>query len=262
MGRGIVSTALPYALTALLHVTAVFVLLKALTAFLGSNEGNTSVLQPDFARQVFLLGLLLLSVTIAARLPRLVRKGDLRWLALALGALTVGIAACAIYLPDDVAGFVGEAFSLSAPAKLSPQQLGLWALAVGSVIVAASGWLAPRRPTFGRRILLASGAVMILFIIMGRLFDPSLAEPVWPAVLAGVAFLYLWWLGILIFDLAFIWHRYIRHSVAVDVLADWHRGRDARPKSWFKGTPNTVRGQRAGDQPQSQGIREPGAKIG
>ena len=36
--------------------------------------------------------------------------------------------------------------------------------------------------------------------------------PIWPVFVAGVAFLYLWWLGILVFDLAFMWHRYIRRS--------------------------------------------------
>ncbi|HMJ90121.1 MAG TPA: hypothetical protein VK530_09910 [Candidatus Acidoferrum sp.] len=36
--------------------------------------------------------------------------------------------------------------------------------------------------------------------------------PVWPIILSGVAFLYVWWLAALIFDLAFVWHRYIRDS--------------------------------------------------
>ncbi len=37
---------------------------------------------------------------------------------------------------------------------------------------------------------------------------------VWPIFLAGAAFLYLWWLAIVTFDLTFLWHLYIRHSGA------------------------------------------------
>jgi hypothetical protein len=34
--------------------------------------------------------------------------------------------------------------------------------------------------------------------------------PIWPVFLAGAAFLYLWWLAIVLFDLTFTWHLYIR----------------------------------------------------
>jgi len=45
--------------------------------------------------------------------------------------------------------------------------------------------------------------------------------PVWPVLLAVIAFLYLWWLATLIFDLAFVWQRYIRRSVANQRLREW-----------------------------------------
>ena len=47
--------------------------------------------------------------------------------------------------------------------------------------------------------------------------------PLWPVILASIAFLYLWWLATLIFDLAFVWHRYIRHSVTNKRLLQWNR---------------------------------------
>lgn len=50
----------------------------------------------------------------------------------------------------------------------------------------------------------------------------SVNPPVWPVVLAGAAFLYLWWLAILIFDLAFVWHRYVRRSTTNDRLREWN----------------------------------------
>ena len=51
--------------------------------------------------------------------------------------------------------------------------------------------------------------------------------PVWPVLLSGAAFLYLWWLAALIFDLAFVWQRYVRNSVANDRLMLWHGYLDA-----------------------------------
>ena len=35
----------------------------------------------------------------------------------------------------------------------------------------------------------------------------------WTLLLAGAAFIYLWWLAALLFDLTFTWHRYVRHAV-------------------------------------------------
>jgi hypothetical protein len=39
------------------------------------------------------------------------------------------------------------------------------------------------------------------------------STPFWPVVLSAAAFLYLWWLAIILFDLTFVWHRYIRQGV-------------------------------------------------
>jgi hypothetical protein len=50
----------------------------------------------------------------------------------------------------------------------------------------------------------------------------ALDPPAWPVVLASLAFVYLCWLGALVFDLAFIWHRYIRHSITNDRLREWN----------------------------------------
>jgi hypothetical protein len=45
--------------------------------------------------------------------------------------------------------------------------------------------------------------------------------PVWPVLLASIGFLYLWWLATLLFDLAFVWQRYVRRSVANQRLREW-----------------------------------------
>jgi hypothetical protein len=44
---------------------------------------------------------------------------------------------------------------------------------------------------------------------------------VWPVLLSGAAFLYLWWLAALIFDLGFVWQRYIRNALSNKRLMSW-----------------------------------------
>jgi hypothetical protein len=45
--------------------------------------------------------------------------------------------------------------------------------------------------------------------------------PLWPVVLSGLAFLYLWWLSALIFDLAFVWQKYVRSTSTVKAFTRW-----------------------------------------
>ena len=54
-----------------------------------------------------------------------------------------------------------------------------------------------------------------------RLADEVLEQgPIWPVLLAGAAFLYLWWLAIVTFDLTFIWHLYVRWALAQTIVKD------------------------------------------
>jgi hypothetical protein len=46
-------------------------------------------------------------------------------------------------------------------------------------------------------------------------------RPVWPVLLSGAGFLYLWWLATLVFDLAFVWNRYVRGGAALRRLRMW-----------------------------------------
>lgn len=225
---GVVSTAIPYLVAAVLHFAAVFVLFKAVTAFIDPTAHSVSLDQTSL--QVALLALLLLGVTITARLPRLVKTTGLRWHGVAL----VAFVACAVpnwlWLPQTLADFLGQPFLVLAEAVGAPQsKAGIAALLLAAAIVAATGWFMPRRPRWGRRTLLALGGVMVLAMVLGRLIEADSQASAWPLVLAGLAFVYLWWLGILVFDLAFIWHRYIRNSVAVRTLAEWDQGQDAWP---------------------------------
>jgi hypothetical protein len=53
-------------------------------------------------------------------------------------------------------------------------------------------------------------------------------RPVWPVILAGAIFLYLWWLAAHVFDLIVVWQHYIRSSAILDRL---NKARGLPPRS-------------------------------
>lgn len=54
---------------------------------------------------------------------------------------------------------------------------------------------------------------------MQQVVESSLDRgPIWPVLLGLPAFLYLWWLVVILFDLTFVWHLYIRYNGAQEYL--------------------------------------------
>jgi hypothetical protein len=185
------------------------------------------------AGAIVLLGGLLTSMTVAARIPRLVKPHGFRWECVSMLFLLIGTL-CVASLPADVAEFLGERLpSLPFTLRLGEESAAKTALATAAILVAiVAGWVVPRRPKLSRRTLLGSGMVVIAYIVIARLFfndDPD-PLPVWPVILAGLLFLYLWWLGVMLFDLTFVWHRYIREAVYVQALRSWRHHEDAKPR--------------------------------
>ncbi len=69
------------------------------------------------------------------------------------------------------------------------------------------------------RVMLVLGAAALLANTLAYAhYNHPVHAPLWPILLGGAAFLYLWRLASLIFDLVFIWHRYIRFSGAMKFL--------------------------------------------
>jgi hypothetical protein len=66
-------------------------------------------------------------------------------------------------------------------------------------------------------LIIGGGALAANTLAYAYLFHPSKA-PLWPVLVSAIAFLFLWRLSALIFDLVFIWHRYIRFSGALTFL--------------------------------------------
>jgi hypothetical protein len=63
------------------------------------------------------------------------------------------------------------------------------------------------------------------------------AGPIWPVFPAGAAFLYLWWLAIITFDLTFVWHLYIRWGGAQRVFEQEFERAKANPMQPLRTTP-------------------------
>jgi hypothetical protein len=233
-GVGVISAAIPYVLSLGCHAAGVFFLFKAVTSYT-----NTATSAVRAGLDIAGITLLLASVTVAARLPRLVKCGRPSWWLCAVVAFLVGAFVYATPLVSTetrehlghvfskVAGGLGG-FAASPGSAGSPATIGVLLLAG---LVAWSGWWVPRHKRMGRKLLIGSGAIAVLLLVAGRLADGETAEqsPVWPLFLAGAAYLYLWWLGLLLFDLAFLWQRYVRNSVAVTNLRHWNQGHDAQP---------------------------------
>ncbi len=223
-----VSKCIPYIATFLIHLIAVFVLYKAVM-----STSETSTLEIIWsAGAIGALGAFLTCITVAARIPRLVKPNGVRWEIVSILFLAIG-ALCVASLPSPVAEFLGMGLpGLPFTLDLGDESAAKTALITAAfVVILVAGWLLPRRPKLNRWTLLGSGALVIAYIVGARLLDTgAYVGPVWPVVLAGFLFLYLWWLGILMFDLTFIWHRYVREAVFVQALRSWSHGQDAKPR--------------------------------
>ena len=225
-----VSKCIPYTATFLLHLIAVFVLYKAVT---DTSDTAFSWEIVSSAGAIVLLGAFLTCITVAARIPRLVKLNGARWEIVSALFFLIG-ALCVAALPSAVAQFLGERLpGLPYTLDFGEESVARTALVTASFfVILIAGWLVPRRPKLSRRTLLVSGVLVIAYIVIARLLvgGDMDAPPVWPVILAGGMFVYLWWLGIMLFDLTFIWHRYIREAVFVQALRSWRQHEDPKPR--------------------------------
>jgi hypothetical protein len=145
---------------------------------------------------------LLAGVTVMARIPRLTRS----WLWRGVGGLVFLL---------SVGGYWAF-YQADSPGSTLPG-LG-WISVLFAVVCGAFALL---WPAGGMRSLLIPGALFAAGVVWYRLWFVQTDDPhgsLWPLFLAGAAFLYLWWLVALVFDLTFVWHRYIRQSQSVQIF--------------------------------------------
>ena len=95
-------------------------------------------------------------------------------------------------------------------------------VALATVIIALGTAIGRRWPAWGIRAFILFGGLAALGIVGLILKRHHAIGAIWPVVPATAAFLYLWWLAALFFDLVFVWHLYVRHSQFLSTLDRFH----------------------------------------
>jgi hypothetical protein len=261
----ILSPLVPYVLAFALCFLGVYLLYKGVAEFIGSHTTPLAVL-----RNVTGLTTLLASLTVAARIPRLTllwRWWFVGWFVLLCCAFLY-LFLVAPEARGELGSWVGllgfhekeRAMSVTGASAVglmaAPFGHGSWlvasALAFGKAqvtqatlgVLLLAAVLALLVPPFssrsaywgGTKLLIIAGGIVIALLVWHLIAAHSNHDGhLWPMLLASAAFLYLWWLSALLFDLAFVWHRYIRHSVIEDRLRqlvpspEQKAGDEARP---------------------------------
>ena len=202
----VISFTVPYLSVAAITLAGTYLLYKATAGVLGIDRGTA-----ELARNVCVLALALFAATASIRIPRLARKP---WAWLLAFSLAAG-AACLPLLTS--AGFKDF---------LSRNSYGPVVLSAAGVMIPVMGWIGGVMvPRAGMGPMLAAGVAGIIAIIACTFAGHQLA--LWPVVGAGVIFLYLWWLAALVFDLSFVWHRYIRMNTGLEHTEELMTGRKA-----------------------------------
>jgi hypothetical protein len=190
----------PYLGVAALCFVAAYILVKAVMGATDPEEANAAHATRTIVHTVTGIAVLIAGVTVVARIPRLTRRPLWR----AIGAV-FGVAAAGVYMWS-----VRDA----APTPLFGYAVlpGGITVALAMLVAAIMFKISDVRPAWGLAPLILAGAAVVVGRLMFHLWSAGRVGPVWPVVLATAVFLYLWWLGALLFDLVFIWHLYIRHS--------------------------------------------------
>ena len=207
-----VSWCLPYVLCLLLLMGGTYVVYHALEPFTAKLPGWW-----DMVKNVSGLACFIAGITVLSRIPRLVKIG--KWHAVALGVFAFGSWAYSSWVSPRVHEDLAKGFAHWPGADDQCKLIG-----VGLTIALLSAIGSKLRPSWGMKPLMALAGIATLAALIGILnASQSPDNPLWPLVLAGLGFLYLWWLAALIFDLVFVWHRYIRSNAAGDFLHQTYR---------------------------------------
>jgi len=233
--RGLVATLIPYAASWAVHYLALFALFMGLAGMERADLGRCAL-------DAFMPSIVLYLLTYAARVPSLVRQ-ETRWRVLVLVCL-LAVAGSTLLLADHVAAALGTRLAFLDPFGIDEAARARLALIAAVALVMGLAWSAKRyRSVRGHRVLVGAGALACLLLALNDRGGPDLA-----ALGGSIAFLYLWRLGMIVFDLAFVWHRYIRNGVSVRTLRDWRLERDAQVGEWWglKDRPRTRHGDGPG----------------
>lgn len=234
-----------YVFAAAIATFAVYVIYKAVGDYLAPDAMRTT---GGFVRQIAGLTSLVIGTTVWLRIVQLAAAGW--WLAGAAGLYALfGGGAWWLLKDQPIRGPLAWMETLPAALGIAPG----WGVFAGSaavvliILVANSKWLrwllrdreaeascatitlgendAPQthhlprdRNTLRMMIWLGAAALTITAIFFEKRYPDAHTGALWRILVAGGVSLYLWWLATLVFDLIFVWHRYIRGAGATEFL--------------------------------------------
>lgn len=209
--RGLIASVFPYVLVGALMFLAVYFLYTPVAAALGAEQ-TSRVTFGNLAG----LTLLVAGMTAVVRIPRVIPMRRWLWFLAAFIFFIAAVRAYPILVHPDTRQLISDALAFLPLPLVRPFATLPFVIMVTTVI--ALFW-SYRHPARGVRPLLVPGALLALAIVVRVLADtdnPSL----WPVLLGSAAFLYLWWLATLLFDLSVVWHSYVRWSRAADTMRE------------------------------------------
>jgi hypothetical protein len=222
----VISWAGPYLGMLALLFCAVLVLYKASTGSVqpaaagGVAQAVGAVQGEEKVRQIFsnvaAITCLLAGLTVLARIPRLTRVRGWRLFGFVFFFLSIVANRVFSCLPNALSG-AGWRTCLVDATALGAFHFSIAGVAI--VVALAAYFISRLKPAWGMQALLVPGGIGVAFVLVRYIImqlhgaSPEFHH-LWQVFVAAAVFLYLWWLVALIFDLIFVWHRYIRYSGA------------------------------------------------
>lgn len=211
----LVAYGVSYAMPLLLLFAGVYAVEQTVLTF-----NQVGVLPTRLAGDVAGIGFLMAGLTLLARIPRLVnphQKGSTKWLVFS-GLLFCACSGLYWWLTSDttreaLSALPGWVLGLAGWESPGDDILTLGTISFVFLISAVVALWSRKFPRAGMKPLIAwGGGSAILMILLMLNHQQDEAPSIWPVATALTALLLFWWLGALLFDLIFVWHRYIRHE--------------------------------------------------
>jgi hypothetical protein len=202
----LISWIAPYILCFVILLAGAYIIYKPVSKFIHGDE-DLSILICN----VVAIASLLAGMTVLARVPRMVKS----ILGLVVAALVFGLSVFIYNRLIDIEAKRYLSLFFTEHFEWAGDSMIVWVLGTVGVVGGLASYFFPRR---GLKPVVALLGLVTCLVLTGILLGPGSDRPLWPIFLSGAAFLYLWWLAALIFDLVFVWHRYIRFSSAVEKL--------------------------------------------
>lgn len=213
---GLLSCSLPYLFSFILLCGGVFIFYNTITNCIDNKIGTIAM-----ARNALAFSALLAGIGVAARIPRLVR--DFRWHLWSLVIAAIFYIYFWFMIDPKVCQWLAEPLHLTE--AYAKGTVGI----ISAVILVASYLYNFFSRRSGVWFMVTVGSLTAITLVLLNINSNKDHQAIFPVLIGGAIFLYLWWLSVLVFDLSFIWHQYIRNSLALHRMQACFKKRYRQP---------------------------------